>query len=164
MPFTICSNWAPTSVNCCPARFVFVASSAARAKLAECVMPGNVVKVEQSPVTVIIGMDENFFEKIPFLFPQKPEAANMFKDPAVGRVHMMRNASLQAGYLLLAARALGLDCGPMSGFNHEKVDAAFFTGTAVKSNVLCGSRHREYGNAISEGNPRLPFEEACQIV
>jgi 3-hydroxypropanoate dehydrogenase len=153
----------PTSANCCPARFVFVSSSAAKAKLVGCVSPGNVVKVEQAPVTVIVGMDEKFYERVPFLFPHKPEIADMFKDPAVGNVHMMRNATLQGAYLILAARSLGLDAGPMSGFSNEKVDAAFFSGTAVKSNFLCA-----LGVGTTEGlfsrSPRLAFEEACKIL
>jgi len=153
----------PTSANCCPARFVFVTSAAARATLVGCVGPGNVVKVEQAPVTVIIGMDEKFYEKIPFLFPQKPQIAEMFKDPAFGTVHMMRNASLQGAYLILAARSLGLDCGPMSGFDNAKVDAAFFEGTSVKSNFICA-----LGTGTTEllfpRNPRLPFNEACKII
>jgi 3-hydroxypropanoate dehydrogenase len=153
----------PTSANCCPARFVFVTSAAARATLVGCVGPGNVVKVEQAPVTVIIGMDEKFYEKIPFLFPQKPQIAEMFKDPAVGMVHMMRNASLQGAYLILAARSLGLNCGPMSGFDNAKVDTAFFGGTSVKSNFICA-----LGTGTTEllfpRNPRLPFEEACKII
>jgi 3-hydroxypropanoate dehydrogenase len=156
-------KWGPTSANCSPARFVFVASAAARGTLVDCVAPGNVIKVEQAPVTVIIGMDEKFYEKIPFLFPQKPQIAEMFKDPVLGRVHMMRNASLQGAYLILAARSLGLDCGPMSGFDNAKVDAAFFGGTSVRSNFICA-----LGAGTSElvfpRNPRLPFEEACEIV
>jgi 3-hydroxypropanoate dehydrogenase len=152
----------PTSVNCCPARFVFVTSAEAKAKLASCVSAGNLVKVETAPVVVIIGMDEKFYEKLPLLFPHRPQVAEMFKDPAVGSVHMMRNATLQGAYLMLAARSLGLDCGPMSGFDHAKVDAAFFAATAVKSNFLCalGSGSTEL---LSPRNPRLPFEDACKI-
>jgi 3-hydroxypropanoate dehydrogenase len=153
----------PTSMNCCPARFVFVSSAAAKATLVGCVSPGNVVKVEQAPVTVIIGMDEKFYEKIPFLFPQKPQAGEGFKNPAVGPVHMMRNATLQGAYLMLAARSLGLDCGPMSGFDNAKVDAAFFAGTSHKSNFICA-----LGMGTTEmlfpRNPRLSFEEACRVV
>ena len=153
----------PTSLNCCPARFVFVSSAQAKAKLVGCVSAGNVVKVEQAPITVIIGMDEKFYEKIPFLFPQKPQAGEGFKNPAVGPVHMMRNATLQGAYLMLAARSLGLDCGPMSGFDNDKVDAAFFAGTSYKSNFICA-----LGTGTTEmlfpRNPRLPFEEACSIV
>jgi len=156
-------KYGPTSANCCPARFVFVTSAPAKAKLIECLSPGNVIKVEQAPVTVIVGMDEKFYEKIPFLFPHRPEIADSFKDPAVGGVHMMRNATLQGAYLIMAARSLGLDCGPMSGFSNEKVDAAFFAGTSVKSNFICalGSGTTEL---LFPRNPRLPFEEACRIV
>ena len=153
----------PTSANCCPARFVFASSSAAKAKLVGCVSPGNVVKVEQAPVTVIVGMDEKFYERVPFLFPHKPEIADMFKDPAVGKVHMMRNATLQGAYLILAARSLGLDAGPMSGFSNEKVDAAFFSGTAVKSNFLCALGVGT-AEALFPRSPRLTFEDACKVL
>jgi 3-hydroxypropanoate dehydrogenase len=156
-------KWGPTSANCCPARFVFVSSASAKEKLLQCVSEGNHVKVQQAPVTVIIGMDERFYEKVPFLFPHKPEIAEMFKDPVRGKVNMMRNATLQGAYLILAARALGLDCGPMSGFNNEQVDAAFFAGTSIKSNFLCalgvGTTEMLYPRS-----PRLPFEEACQVL
>jgi 3-hydroxypropanoate dehydrogenase len=153
----------PTSMNCCPARFVFVGSAEAKATLVGCVSAGNVVKVEQAPITVIIGMDEKFYEKIPFLFPRRPQAGEGFKNPAVGSVHMMRNATLQGAYLMLAARSLGLDCGPMSGFDNAKVDAAFFAGTSHKSNFICA-----LGTGTTETlfprNPRLSFEEACRVV
>jgi 3-hydroxypropanoate dehydrogenase len=156
-------KWGPTSANSSPARFVFVTSAAAKATLAGCVSPGNLVKVEQAPVTVIIGMDEKFYEKIPFLFPHRPQVGDGFKDPAVGRPTMMRNSSLQGAYLILAARALGLDCGPMSGFDNAKVDAAFFGGTSVKSNFICalgvGTTELLYARS-----PRLPFDEACKII
>jgi 3-hydroxypropanoate dehydrogenase len=156
-------KWGPTSANCSPARFVFVTSAAAKATLVGCVSPGNVVKVEQAPVTVIIGMDEKFYEKIPFLFPHRPQIGEGFKDPAVGRVTAMRNSTLQGAYLILAARSLGLDCGPMSGFDNAKVDAAFFGGTSVKSNFICA-----LGVGTTEllfaRSPRLPFDEACKII
>ena len=156
-------KWGPTSANCCPARFVFVTSAAAKATLVGCVSPGNVPKVEHAPVTVIIGMDEKFYEKIPFLFPHRPQAGEGLKDPAVGRTVMMRNSSLQGAYLILAARSLGLDCGPMSGFDNAKVDAAFFSGTSVKSNFICalgvGTNELLYPRS-----PRLSFDEACKII
>jgi 3-hydroxypropanoate dehydrogenase len=153
----------PTSVNCSPARFVFVTSPDAKATLVGCLAPGNVVKAEQAPVTVIIGMDQKFYEKIPMLFPQKPQAAEMMKDPVTGPVHMMRNATLQGAYLMMAARSLGLDCGPMSGFDHAKLDAAFFSDTSVKSNFICalGAGSNEM---LFPRNPRLSFEEACKIL
>jgi len=156
-------KFGPTSANCCPARFVFVVGAAARATLVGCVSPANVVKVEQAPVTVIIGMDEKFYDKIPLLFPHKPQIAEAFKDPAVGRVHMMRNASLQGAYLILAARSLGLDCGPMSGFDNAKVDAAFFGGTSVKSNFISALGTGTTEMLFPRG-PRLPFDEACKIL
>jgi len=152
----------PTSANCCPARFVFVSTADARAKLLACVAPGNVVKVEQAPVTAIVGMDEKFYEKIPFLFPHKPELAEMFKGPA-GTPHMMRNATLQGAYMMLAARSLGLDCGPMSGFDNAKVDAAFFAGTSIKSNFICALGTGTTEMLFPRG-PRLAFEEACKII
>jgi 3-hydroxypropanoate dehydrogenase len=153
----------PTSVNCSPARFVFVTSPDTKATLVGCLAPGNVVKAEQAPVTVIIGMDQKFYEKIPMLFPQKPQAAEMMKDPVTGPVHMMRNATLQGAYLVMAARSLGLDCGPMSGFDHAKLDAAFFSDTSVKSNFICalGAGSNEM---LFPRNPRLSFEEACKIL
>jgi 3-hydroxypropanoate dehydrogenase len=157
-------KFGPTSLNTTPARFVFVKSDEAKAKLVACVSPGNLVKVEQSPVTAIVAMDEKFYEKLPALFPNRPGAANMFKeDAAFAQVTMMRNATLQGAYLILAARALGLDCGPMSGFDNAKVDAAFFAGTPLKSNFLCA-----LGTGTTEllypRNPRLAFDEACKIV
>jgi 3-hydroxypropanoate dehydrogenase len=156
-------KFGPTSANSTPARFVFVKGAEAKAKLGACVSPGNVVKVEQAPVTVIVAMDEKFYEKLPKLFPQRPNAAEMFKDPALAQVTMMRNSSLQGAYLILAARSLGLDCGPMSGFDNAKLDAAFFADTPLKSNFLCA-----LGTGTTEllypRNPRLAFEEACKIV
>jgi 3-hydroxypropanoate dehydrogenase len=156
-------KFGPTSLNTTPARFVFVKSAEAKTKLVACLSPGNVVKVEQAPVTVIIAMDEKFYEKLPTLFPHKPGAENMFKNAAFAQVTMMRNSTLQGAYLILAARALGLDCGPMSGFDNSKVDAAFFAGTPLKSNFLCA-----LGMGTTEllfpRSPRLPFAEACKIV
>jgi len=156
-------KFGPTSLNTTPARFVFVKSAEAKTKLVACLSPGNVVKVERAPVTVIIAMDEKFYEKLTTLFPQRPGAANMFKDETYAQVTMMRNATLQGAYLILAARALGLDCGPMSGFDNAKVDAAFFAGTPLKSNFLCA-----LGTGTTEllypRNPRLPFDEVCKIV
>jgi 3-hydroxypropanoate dehydrogenase len=156
-------KFGPTSLNSSPARFVFVKGADARAKLVACLSPGNVVKVEQAPVTVIIAMDGKFYEKLPQLFPHSPNAANSFKDPTAAQMTMMRNGTLQGAYLILAARALGLDCGPMSGFHNAKVDAAFFAGTPLKSNFLCA-----LGTGTTEmlypRSPRLAFDEACTIV
>jgi 3-hydroxypropanoate dehydrogenase len=156
-------KWGPTSANSSPARFVFVRGAEAKAKLVGCVSAKNQVKIEQAPVTVIIGMDEKFPEKLATLFPHLPGAAAKFTDEALIQTTMMRNASLQGAYLILAARALGLDCGPMSGFDHAKVDAAFFAGTSIKSNFLCA-----LGTGTTEllfpRLPRLAFDEACKII
>jgi 3-hydroxypropanoate dehydrogenase len=155
-------KWGPTSANCSPARFVFVATEEARSRLLACVSAGNEVKVRQAPVTVIIGMDENFHDRLPFLFPHAPAARSWFLDPAVAHATAFRNSSLQGGYLIAAARALGLDCGPMSGFDNARLDAAFFAGTRIKSNFICALG---YGNPehLHERLPRLAFEEACSI-
>jgi 3-hydroxypropanoate dehydrogenase len=156
-------KFGPTSANSTPARFVFVKSAEAKSKLVACLSPGNVVKVEQAPMTVIIAMDEKFYEKLPILFPHNLGMANLFNDnAALAEVTMMRNSSLQGAYLILAARSLGLDCGPMSGFDNAKVDAAFFAGTPLKSNFLCA-----LGTGTTEllfpRSPRLAFDEACKI-
>jgi 3-hydroxypropanoate dehydrogenase len=152
----------PTSANCCPARFVFVASKEGKEKLAKCVHDANIVKVQQAPVTAIIAMDEKFYEKVPYLFPHKPEIAEAFKDPTLGKMTMMRNATLQGAYLILAARSLGLDTGPMSGFSNDKVDQAFLAGTSYKSNFLCvlGIGTTEH---LFPRSPRLSFEDACRM-
>ncbi len=153
----------PTSANCSPARFVFVASAAGRERLAGCVSAGNAVKVRQAPVTAIIGMDELFHDRIPELFPHNPGARNWFLEPAVRQSTAFRNSSLQGAYLMLAARALGLDCGPMSGFDHGKVDAGFFAGTSTKSNFLCALGHGTT-EELYPRSPRLAFDDACQVV
>jgi 3-hydroxypropanoate dehydrogenase len=156
-------KFGPTAMNSTPARFVFVMSADAKATLVGCLTSGNVVKVQQAPVTVIIGMDEKFPETLATLFPHLPGAAAKFTDPDLLQTTLMRNASLQGAYLILAARALGLDCGPMSGFDNAKVDAAFFAGTSIKSNFLCA-----LGTGTTEllfpRLPRLGFDQACKIL
>lgn len=156
-------KFGPTAFNMSPARFTFVASAESKAKLVECLTPGNVIKVQQAPVTVVVGGDTAFAEKLPALFPAYPTAKDFFKDPAAAAVPLLRNGSLQGAYLIMAARALGLDCGPMSGFDHAKIDAAFFAGTTIKSNFICalGVGTNEY---LFPRNPRLTFAEACRIV
>jgi 3-hydroxypropanoate dehydrogenase len=156
-------KWGPTSANCSPARFQFVRSDDAKARLVACVGPGNVQKVKEAPVTVVIGMDMAFYDKLPFLFPHT-DARAWF----VGHEHKiaetaMRNSSLQGGYLILAARALGLDCGPMSGFDHAKLDAAFWAGTTVKTNFICTLGHGDASKVLAR-SPRLAFEDACSLV
>ena len=156
-------KFGPTSANSMPARFLFVKGPIAKAKLLGCLSPGNVPKVEQAPVTAIIAMDEKFYERLPFLFPHNPGPAKSFREPALAQATMTRNSTLQGAYLILAARALGLDCGPMSGFDNAKVDAAFFAGTSLKSNFLCALGTGTQENLFPR-SPRLPFEEACKII
>ena len=153
----------PTSANISPARFVWVASPEAREKLAALAIPANAPKVRQAPVTVIIGHDLDFAEKVPQLFPHNPGAKDWFEDPHFARVAAFRNGSLQGAYLMLAARALGFDCGPMSGFDNAGVDAEFFAGTRIESNFICSIGHGTDEN-LFERSPRLAFEEACRIV
>jgi 3-hydroxypropanoate dehydrogenase len=156
-------KWGPTAANTCPARFVFVQSPQAKARLLEGMSPGNVQKVTEAPVTVIVGMDLEFYEKLGQLFPHAPAARSWFAGNAAHiEATALRNSSLQGGYMILAARALGLDCGPMSGFDAAKVDAAFWSGTAVKTNFICTLGH---GNPakVHARSPRLAFDEACTL-
>ena len=155
-------KWAPTSANCSPARIVFVKSAHAKARLAPAMAEGNRAKTLSAPVTAIVGSDYAFHEKLPYLFPHA-DAKSWFEgnQPMIDTT-AFRNASLQGAYLILAARALGLDCGPMSGFDHAKVDAEFFAGTSVRSNFLI---NLGYGDAsgLHPRSPRLRFDEACLI-
>lgn len=155
-------KWGPTSANSSPARFVFVRSAEAKARLVEVMSPGNRAKVEAAPVTVVIGMDMAFHEKLPQLFPHT-DARSWFegKDEMI-RATAFRNSSLQGAYLILAARSLGLDCGPMSGFDAKKLDAAFFAGTTVCSNFVCSLGHGD-ASALMPRSPRLAFDEACRL-
>lgn len=156
-------KWCPTSANCCPARFVLVCSAAAKAQLAGCVSRNNRVKVEQAPVTVIIGMDLHFADRLPFLFPHAPGARDWFADPQVARMTALRNSSLQGAYFMLAARLLGIDCGPMSGFDHAQIDAAFFAGTSVESNFICALGHGT-AQMLHPRLPRFDFDEVARFV
>jgi 3-hydroxypropanoate dehydrogenase len=154
----------PTSANMSPMRIAFVKSQAGKEKLKPCLDAGNVEKTMKAPVTAIIGMDVHFFEKLPRLFPQA-DAKAWFKDlpENVLEYAALRNSSLQGGYFMVAARSLGLDCGPMSGFNNQMVDAAFFAGTTIKSNFLCNLGHGD-PSKLHPRNPRLSFEEACTVI
>jgi 3-hydroxypropanoate dehydrogenase len=154
----------PTSANMCPMRLVFVRSQGAKEKLKPCLDAGNVEKTMAAPVTAIIGMDIHFFEELPKLFPHA-DAKAWFKDlpENVLEVVALRNSSLQGAYFMLAARSLGLDCGPMSGFNNAKVDEAFFQGTKTKSNFLCNLGHGDVSKLYPR-NPRLTFDEACKVL
>src|SRR5438093_2652048 len=154
----------PTSANMCPMRVVFVKSREAKERLRPALDAGNVDKTMRAPVTAVIGMDVHFYEKLPKLFPHA-DAKSWFKDlpENVLEYIALRNGSLQGGYFMLAARALGLDCGPMSGFDNAKVDAAFFAGTTIKSNFLCNLGHGD-GSKLHPRSPRLSFEEACKVI
>lgn len=152
----------PTSANCSPMRAVFVTSPEAKAKLKPCLAEGNVEKTMQAPVTAIIGMDMGFYEKLPKLFPHTDARSWFIGNEALIADTAFRNSSLQGAYLMLAARALGLDCGPMSGFDNAAVDAAFFTGTRVKSNFLCNLGYGDAGKLYPR-SPRLSFGEACRV-
>jgi 3-hydroxypropanoate dehydrogenase len=157
-------KWGPTSANCSPARFVFVTSAAEKTRLGAMVSAGNKIKVEQAPCTVIIGMDLQFYDRIPELFPHNPQARDWFAhDAKVAEATAFRNGTLQGAYLMLAARALGLDCGPMSGFDQSAVDAAFFAGTSIKSNFICALGHGTT-EELYPRSPRLAFDDACKIV
>jgi 3-hydroxypropanoate dehydrogenase len=156
-------KWGPTSANCSPARFQFVRSDEAKARLVACVGPGNVQKVKEAPVTAIIGMDMAFYERLPFLFPHTDARSWFAGNEAKIAETAFRNSSLQGGYFIIAARALGLDCGPMSGFDAARLDAAFWAGTTVKTNFICTLGHGEPSKVFAR-SPRLPFEEACRLV
>ena len=156
-------KFGPTQANTTPARVVFVKSAEAKAKLGPALDEGNYAKTMAAPVTVIIGRDEDFHEKLPFLFPHT-DAKVWFDGPRENRFKpALRNASLQAGYLIVAARALGLDAGPMTGFNAAKVDEAFFAGTAIKSDILVNLGHGD-PSSIFPRSPRLGFDEAARIL
>jgi nitroreductase len=152
----------PTSANSSPARFVFVTSPEGKARLSPLLSKGNRAKTDQAPVTVIVGYDRGFLAHLPRLYPHKPDAAYWFGEGEARERHALRNSALQGAYLMLAARSLGLDVGPMSGFDAAGVDAAFFPGGSVATNFLCnlGYGRRE---ALPERPPRLAFDEACRF-
>lgn len=156
-------KFGPTSANCCPMRVVFVKSKEAKEKLNPLMAEGNREKTMKAPVTAIIGMDMEFYEKLPKLFPHTDARSWFVGNDKLIESTAFRNSSLQGAYFMLAARSLGLDCGPMSGFDNAKVDEAFFGGTKVKSNFVC---NLGYGDAskLHPRGPRLSFEEACKIV
>ncbi len=159
--YKIC-KWGPTSANCSPMRIVFVKSPEAKELLKPCLDPGNVEKTMAAPVTAIIAMDMEFYEQLPSLFPHA-DAKSWFagNDEKIKSTALL-NGSLQGAYFIIAARVLGLDCGPMSGFDAAKLDETFFKDTPIKSNFLCNIG---YGDAekLHPRGPRLSFSEACEI-
>jgi 3-hydroxypropanoate dehydrogenase len=157
-------KWGPTSANSSPARIVFLRTKEAKERLRPALSPLNVDKTMQAPVTVILAYDLKFYEHLPRLFPMKPDMKNMFSSSAqLAEITAFRNGSLQGGYFILAARALGLDCGPMSGFDNAKVDAEFFPSTSVKSNFLCNLGYGDHSKLFPR-SPRFEFEEVCQLL
>jgi 3-hydroxypropanoate dehydrogenase len=156
-------KWGPTSANCWPLRIVYVKSPAAKARLVPLMMEGNRAKTQAAPVTAILGMDLAFYEQLPRLFPHTDAKSWFVGNAPLIEATAFRNGSLQGGYFILAARALGLDCGPMSGFDAAAVDAEFFAGTTVKANFIC---NLGYGDpaALFPRSPRPEFAEVCRIV
>jgi len=156
-------KWGPTSANSSPVRIAFVKSPDAKERLLECLMPGNVEKTRAAPVTAIVAHDLEFYEKLPELAPHM-DARSWF----VGNLPLIestafRNGTLQGAYLIVAARSLGLDCGPMSGFDNGKVDSLFFEGTSWKSNFLVNLGYGDASKLFSR-SPRLEFDEACRVL
>jgi 3-hydroxypropanoate dehydrogenase len=171
-------KWAPTSANAAPARFAFLRSTEAKERLRPALAPLNVDKTMTAPVTVIVAYDVKFYEQLPRLFPHSPGMAKLFaSNPDLVEATARRNSSLQGAYLIMAARSLGLDCGPMSGFDHAKVDEEFFAAGKpcfgcdqeffpeghVKTNFLCNLGYGDPG-ALHPRLPRLSFNEACSIL
>jgi len=157
------AKFGSTSANCSPLRIVFVKTKAAKERLRPILMEGNIEKTMAAPVTALLAQDMKFYDHLPMLYPQT-DAKSWFvgNDPLIAET-AMRNSSLQGAYFILAARACGLDCGPMSGFDKEKVDQEFFKGSSFKSNFIC---NLGYGDKtkLHPRNPRFKFEDICQIV
>jgi 3-hydroxypropanoate dehydrogenase len=154
----------PTSANSCPARIVFLRTPEAKARLLPALSPGNVDKTKAAPVTAIIGYDLRFYERLPKLFPHRPEMKDPFAaNPRLAETTAFRNGTLQGAYFMIAARAVGLDVGGMSGFDNGKVDAEFFPDGRVKSNFLCNVGHGDPSKILPR-LPRLEFDEACTLL
>jgi len=157
-------KWGSTSANCCPARLIFLRTPEAKARLIPALSPGNVDKTKAAPVTAIIGYDTRFYELMVKLFPHRPDMADNYKNNAtLAQITAFRNGTLQGAYFMLAARAVGLDIGGMSGFDNAKVDAEFFPDGRVKSNFLCNVGHGDPSKVLPR-LPRLAFEEACTLL
>lgn len=153
----------PTSANCSPARFAFCTSTEARERLAGCAAENNRPRIRAAPVTVVIGMDMAFYDRLPELFPFADARSWFANDARVAAQTAFRNSSLQGGYLILAARALGLDAGPMSGFDKAAVDAAFWADTTVETNFICSLGYADHA-LDNPRPPKLSFEDAAQIL
>ncbi|GAB3628867.1 malonic semialdehyde reductase [Pandoraea terrae] len=170
-------KWGPTSANCSPARILFLRTPEAKQRLLPALAPGNVDKTMSAPVTAIIGYDGKFYDKLPMLFPHADARSWFANTPELAEVTARRNSSLQGAYFMIAARALGLDCGPMSGFDQAKVDHEFFPADAqtgkfdqeyfpdshIKSNFLCNLGYGDPAKLFPR-SPRLEFDEACKLL
>ena len=152
----------PTSANCSPMRVVFVRSPEGKKKLEPALSEGNRAKTMAAPVVAIIGFDLEFYEKLPKLFPHADAKSWFAGKPAAIEDAAFRNGSLQGAYLILAARSLGIDTGPMSGIDKAGIDAAFFAGTPIRTNFVCSLGYGDASKLFGR-SPRLPFDEACRI-
>ncbi|MFO8005664.1 malonic semialdehyde reductase [Thioalkalivibrio sp.] len=155
-------RWAPTSANCSPARIVFVKTPEAKAKLLPALIEGNVEKTRTAPVTAIIGHDLEFHEHLPKLFPHTDARSWFVGNQPLIEATAFRNGTLQGAYLIMAARALGLDCGPMSGFDPDQVNEAFFAGSTTRVNFLCNLGYGQ-SEALFPRSPRFEFEDVCRV-
>ncbi len=153
----------PTSANSSPARFVFLTTAPAKDRLIPALAPGNVEKTRTAPVNVIVAWDTEFHDKLPKLFPQSDMRKIFAGNQALIQETALRNSSLEGAYFILAARALGFDCGPMSGFNRDKVNAEFFPDGKWQANFLCNLGYGDRSKLFPR-NPRLDFEEACLVL
>src|SRR5580700_3651387 len=156
------AKWGPTSANASPLRIVFVKSKSAKEKLLPALMGGNVEQVRAAPVTAIIAYDQKFYDELPTLFPAFDARSMFVSNPSLSEQTAFRNSSLQGAYFILAARVLGLDAGPMSGFDNAKLDQVFFEGSSWKSNFLCNIGYGDAAKLYPRG-PRLSFDQACLI-
>lgn len=156
-------KWGPTSANCSPARLIFVRGHEAKERLLTCMIPGNLEKTREAPVVAIIGMDMAFYEKLPALFPHTDARSWFVGNQELIEATAFRNSSLQGAYLMLAARALGLDCGPMSGFDPQKLNDSFFADTTTKVNFVCGLGYGDPSKVFPR-SPRLAFDDTCSIL
>ena len=155
-------KFGPTSANCSPARFVFIRTPEGREKLKPALSAGNLEKTMTAPVTVIVAHDPKFYDKLPMLFPHADARAWFAGNDALANETAFRNGTLQGAYLMVAARAMGVDCGAMSGFDKSKVDSAFFAESGFKSNFLVNLGHGD-GSGLFPRSPRLSFDEACVL-
>lgn len=157
------AKFGPTSANASPMRVTFVKSKAAKEKLSPFMSEGNRAKTMAAPVTAIVATDHEFYEKLPQLFPHADARSWFVGNQPLIDVTAFRNASLQGAYVILAARSIGLDCGPMSGFDNAGVDAAFFAGTQIRSNFMINIGYGDASRDLFPRSPRLAFDEACRI-